>query len=80
MNDSTTSPPLPDQHPPAKSGKYLTKQQLAARLGVSVRTIDGLMRQRKIPYIKLTARLVRFPADEVEAYLAEYLRIDPRWD
>ena len=49
---------------------YLTKQQLAAELGVSIRTIDNLL-LRGLPHLKLTRKLTRFPRVPVEAWLAE---------
>jgi predicted DNA-binding transcriptional regulator AlpA len=50
--------------------EYENKQQLAARLGVSVRTIDNLM-LRGLPHIKLTCKLTRFPRGPVDEWLAE---------
>ena len=52
---------------------YLTKAQVAQVLGVSRRTVDNLMRRRQIPYVKLSARLVRFPRSEVEIKLKKLL-------
>jgi excisionase family DNA binding protein len=47
-------------------------------LNVSRRTIDNLMRQRRLPFIKLTSKIVRFPKAEVDAYLAQHFRINAR--
>jgi excisionase family DNA binding protein len=55
---------------------YETKSQVARRLNVSRRTIDNLMRQRRLPFIKLTSKIVRFPKAEVDAYLASHFRIN----
>jgi predicted DNA-binding transcriptional regulator AlpA len=49
---------------------YENKRQLAARLGVSIRTIDNLM-VRGLPHIKLTRKLTRFPRRPVDEWLAE---------
>jgi excisionase family DNA binding protein len=57
------------------SPDYETKLQVARRLNVSIRTIDNLMRQRRLPFIKLTSRIVRFPKADVDAYLARNFRI-----
>jgi excisionase family DNA binding protein len=57
---------------------YETKLQVARRLNVSRRTIDNLMRQRRLPFIKLTSKIVRFPKAEVDAYLAQHFRINAR--
>jgi excisionase family DNA binding protein len=64
--------------PISTSPDYETKDQVARRLNVSRRTIDNLMRQLRLPFIKLTAKLVRFPKAEVDAYLARHLRINAR--
>lgn len=56
--------------------EYLNKQQLATRLGVSIRTIETLMAERKLPYLRLTRKLVRFPVAEVDACLARNLRVN----
>ena len=41
--------------------RLLTKEEVARRLGLpSTRMVDALMRQRKIPYLKLGYRTVRF--------------------
>jgi len=54
---------------------YETKSQVARRLNVSVRTIDNLMKQRRLPYIKLTSKIVRFPKADVDAFLARNFRV-----
>ena len=54
---------------------YETKSQVARRLNVSKRTIDNLMRQRRLPFIKLTSKIVRFPKAEVDAFLARNFRV-----
>lgn len=50
--------------------EYEDKRQLAARLGVSVRTIDNLL-ARGLPHVKLTRKLTRFPRVAVDEWLAE---------
>ena len=57
------------------SPDYETKDEVARRLSVSKRTIDNLMRQRRLPFIKLTSRTVRFPKAEVDTYLARNFRV-----
>ena len=54
---------------------YETKSQVARRLNVSKRTIDNLMKQRRLPFIKLTSKIVRFPKAEVDAFLARNFRV-----
>jgi len=50
--------------------EYESKRQLAARLGVSIRTIDNLL-ARGLPHIKLTRKLTRFPRVPVNEWLSE---------
>lgn len=68
----------PEQSAITSSPDYETKDQVARRLNVSRRTIDNLMRQRRLPFIKLTSKIVRFPKAEVDAYLTRHLRFDAR--
>jgi hypothetical protein len=35
--------------------EYETKAQIARRLGVCERTVDNLMRQRRLPFVRLSA-------------------------
>jgi len=49
---------------------YFDKRQLASRLGISVRTIDNLMK-RGLPHFKITSKIVRFPRGAVDEWLAE---------
>ena len=58
------------------SPEYLTKKQLAHRLGVSIRTIDSLMRAKKLSYLKLTRKLVRFRKEDTDHYLARNFRVN----
>jgi excisionase family DNA binding protein len=55
---------------PKKDPEYENKRELAARLGVSVRTIDNLL-NRGLPHIKLTRKLTRFPRSAVDQWLKE---------
>lgn len=48
------------------SGKYLSKGEVALRLGVCVETVTHLMRKKKIPYYKLTNKLVLFKESDLE--------------
>jgi excisionase family DNA binding protein len=65
-SERTESPAAPD---------YETKAQVARRLNVSKRTIDNLMKQRRLPFIKLTSKIVRFPRADVDAFLARNFRV-----
>lgn len=47
---------------------YLTKQQAAARLGIGIRTLDGLIRSGKLPAYRVAERLVRIDEADLERY------------
>lgn len=68
MQNEKVQPAPGAGQPPAP--EYENKRQLAARLGVSVRTIDNLL-VRGLPHLKLTRKLVRFPRAAVDEWLAE---------
>ena len=50
---------------------YLNSGEIAALLGVSLRTVVNLRRRRVLPHIKI-GRLVRFSQPQVEAALQGY--------
>ena len=52
--------------------RLLSKRELAAVLNVSERTLDNWLAQKKIPRLRLSARLTRFSLPKVEAALARY--------
>jgi excisionase family DNA binding protein len=66
---STNQIPVPGAGQPS-APDYENKRQLAARLGVSVRTVDNLL-TRGLPHCKLTRKLIRFPRAAVDEWLAE---------
>ncbi len=55
----------------------LSREQIAAHFGLSVATVDRLIRRKKIPYIKI-GRLPRFSAVECEEYFQATGRIAAR--
>ena len=55
--------------------ELLTKPQAAHLLGVSTRTIDNMVRQRRIAYVKLTSKMIRFPRREILQHIRENLTI-----
>lgn len=57
------------------TASLLDMDALAARLGVTVRFVRRMVEERRVPYFKL-GKLVRFDADEVEAWLVSH-RVDP---
>ena len=55
--------------------ELLTKAEAAQLLGVSIRSIDNMMRQRRISFVKLTAKMVRFPRREILQHIREHLTV-----
>ena len=55
--------------------ELLTKAEAAQLLGVSIRTIDNMMRQRRISFVKLTEKMVRFPRREILRHIRENLTV-----
>jgi hypothetical protein len=51
---------------------FLSKQELALVIGVCPRTIDNWMAQKRIPFIRLSARLIKFNLERVKAALGRY--------
>jgi excisionase family DNA binding protein len=54
------------------SKRLLSKKELARAFGVSTRTIDNWIAQKRIPFLRLSARLIKFNAARVELALARY--------
>jgi excisionase family DNA binding protein len=50
----------------------LTKMELAAILAVSPRTTDNWIAQKRIPYFRLSPRLMRFDLRKVQIALERY--------
>jgi predicted DNA-binding transcriptional regulator AlpA len=44
--------------------------------GGRLRTIDNMMKQRRLPFIKLTSKTVRFPKGEVDACLTRNVCVE----
>jgi excisionase family DNA binding protein len=57
---------------PLSSRKNATKAEVARDQRVSIRTIDAWIHDRKIPFRKLSSRLLRFDLDEVQKALDRY--------
>ena len=47
----------------------ITKRELARELDVCLRTIDNLVRERRIPVVRIKPRLIRFNFDRVQQAL-----------
>ena len=66
---------------PTNDANWLTKKQLAARIGVGDRCLDALVASGKIPFMKLGHKTLRFCWPRVEAALAKFevkAATDPR--
>jgi excisionase family DNA binding protein len=62
----------PNQSSEGVQKRLLSKRELAAVLGVSSRTIENWLSQKRIPQLRLSARLTRFNLARVESALARY--------
>jgi len=51
--------------------EYLTSEQLAEMLGVSLRTVVNMRRRRQIPYVQL-GHVIRYRRAAVEAALQSF--------
>jgi excisionase family DNA binding protein len=54
------------------SRKRATKRDVARENNVSIRTVDQWIAERKIPFVKISPRLVRFDLDAVDRALERY--------
>ena len=50
----------------------ITKKELAKRLSVSIRTIEGWMQSGRVPFYRISPRCVRFEPEQVLAQLSAY--------
>lgn len=49
---------------------YLTRQQAAERLAVSLRTLDGIIQRGGLPAYRVGTKLIRLDERDIEAYMA----------
>lgn len=49
---------------------WITRQQAAERLGISLPTLDGLIRRGQLPASKIGARIVRINERDLEEYFS----------
>lgn len=49
---------------------YITRQQAAERLSVSLRTLDGIIQRGTLPAYRVGAKLVRIKESDLEDYMA----------
>lgn len=48
---------------------YITRQQAAERLAVSLRTLDGIIQRGGLPAYRLGSRLIRLKDSDIDAYM-----------
>ena len=56
--------------------RLLTKEDLADRLQVSLRTVDMWIAEKVLPVVKPTKKLVRFRPADVELFIEERRELD----
>ena len=56
----------------ARTFELVDKKCLAKSLHVSIRTVDSLMASRKVPFVRLTKRCVRFDLQKVQEALNRF--------
>jgi hypothetical protein len=56
----------------ANDPALLTRKQLAKKISLSTRSVDTLQKRKAIPFIRLSARCVRFEIDRVLAALRRF--------
>lgn len=71
MKDTSEPAANPSKRP------WVSKKALAEHCNVTVGCIDKWMKQRRIPYLKLSNRLVRFNLEDCDAALRKY-EVRPR--
>lgn len=74
---SNTSQPLEGNSGPVQP-TLIKKKELAKRLSVSTRSIDGWVSKRVIPYIQITPRFYLYEFDAVLAALKKHYQVDAR--
>jgi excisionase family DNA binding protein len=60
MNDQDLLKPVGEL--PAE---FLNKNEVAALLGVSRRTVDNMVARRELPFLRLSRKILRFPRQAV---------------
>lgn len=50
----------------------LKKAEVAAELNLTVRGVEDMMRRRKIPFLRMSHKVVRFDLDKVRAALSKF--------
>lgn len=72
----TKSTSEPVQEAGAVQPTLIKKKELAMRLSVSTRSVDGWVAKRVIPYIQITPRFYLYEFDAVLAALKKLYQVD----
>jgi hypothetical protein len=75
MNSSESITPIGTA---AVTPTLIKKKELAKRLSVSTRSIDGWVAKRMIPYIQITPRFYLYEFDAVLAALKKHYQVEAR--
>ncbi len=54
----------------ASQSELVTTREVAERFGVAVSTVRRWVRDRRIPYVRVSKRTVRFDLEEVERFVS----------
>jgi excisionase family DNA binding protein len=69
-SENTMAEPAAPAEQPVRD--YENKRQFAARLGISLRTVDNLL-AKGLPHIKITRKLIRIPRIAADEWLSGLL-------
>lgn len=63
---------------PTESPDLITKQVFAQRTSMSVRSVEKLLAERRIPHVRMTRKLVRIPWAEAVEHMRRNYTINAR--
>lgn len=72
MNNSVTNSVSKKVPGYADLDRYVSKQEVMIRYGISERTLQSWIRTKKIPYLRISAKAFRYRLADVEKALARY--------
>lgn len=58
--------------------EFLNKDQVAAMLCISRRTVDYMMARKQLPFFRFNRRLVRFRRADILEHVQRNYRVNPR--
>ena len=69
---AAAEPPAPSAEPGRGGSPLLTMDEAAVRLGVNPRTIRRWIKDRGLPAIKFTEKVIRIRPEDLEAFIAQH--------